>query len=240
MSVITVFAAKGGCGKTTVATNLAVTLCARGASRVCLVDLDLQFGDVACVLGLRAERSLCDAVQWTGSLTPENVATFVTPYRDGLDCLTAPTGPGTATLIPLALVDEVLCVLRLIYDYVVVDTPTQFNAVVLAALDASDHHILVATPERASLKNLRLTLDVLDVLYEADTRSVVLNRADPRAGLSTADVDQLVRTPIALQLPNRADVPASINRGEPIACGYPNHPVSQAVRALAATWLPSV
>jgi MinD-like ATPase involved in chromosome partitioning or flagellar assembly len=231
--VITVYAAKGGCGKTTVATNLAVTLCARGTRRVCLVDLDLQFGDVACVLGLRAERSLCDAVRWSDSLTIENVAALMTPFRPGLDCVLAPSGPGDASMIPHGLIDELLYVLRLSYDYIVVDTPAHFDAAVLTALDAADHQVLVTTPERPSLKNLRLTLDVLDLLYGANTRSVVINRSGTHSGLTEADVDQLVRSPITLQLPNRTDVPASINRGEPLTAGYPDHPVSQAVRRLA-------
>ena len=231
--IITVFAAKGGCGKTTVATNLAVSLCALGTRSVCLVDLDLQFGDVACVLGLRAGRSLCDAVQCVGSLTPERVAGLMTPFRPGLDCLLAPTGPGAASLIPHTLIDELLHVLRAVYDYVIVDTPAHFDVSVLAALDAADHQVLVATPERPSLKNLRLTLDVLDLLYDASVRSVVVNRSDSRVGLTAADVDQLVRSPITIRLPNWTDVPASINRGEPITVGYPDHPVSQAVREFA-------
>ncbi|MFF0264216.1 CpaE family protein [Kribbella sp. NPDC004536] len=233
--VITVFAAKGGCGKTTVATNLAVTLCALGTRRVCLVDLDLQFGDVACVLGLRAERGLCDAVRWAGALTTDQLPELMTPYRPNFDCLLAPTGPGEAAQIPHALVDELLRVLPEAYDYVVVDTPAQFDASVLAALDAADHQVLVATPERPSLKNLRLTLDILDLLYDASSRSVVVNRSDSRNGLTVADVDQLLRSPITIQLPNWTDVPASINRGEPITVGYPDHPVSQAIRELAAS-----
>ncbi|MGW6199550.1 AAA family ATPase [Kribbella sp. NPDC055110] len=231
--IITVFAAKDGSGKTTVATNLAVTLCALGTHRVCLVDLDLQFGDVACILGLRPARSLYDGLQWAGSLTAEQAVSLMTPFRPALDCLLAPTGPGDAVQIPHTLVAELLHVLRGVYDYVVVDTPAQFNASVLAALDAADHQVLVATPERPSLKNLRLTLDVLDLLYDAGDRTVVVNRSDSRADLAAADVDQLVRTPITVQLPNWTDVPASINRGEPISVGYPDHPVSQAVRRLA-------
>ncbi|MFD7156082.1 CpaE family protein [Kribbella sp. NPDC059898] len=233
--IITVFAARGGCGKTTVATNLAVILCALGTRRVCLVDLDLEFGDVACMLGLRADRSMCDAVQSAGPLTLEQVAALMTPFRPSLDCLLAPTGPGDATQIPHTLVSELLSLLPALYDYVVIDTPAVFNALVLAALDASDHQVVVATQERPSLKHLRLTLDVLDLLYDAGTRTVVVNRFDNRAGLTATDVDQLVRTPVAIALPNWTDVPASINRGEPITIGYPDHPVSRAIGHLADT-----
>jgi pilus assembly protein CpaE len=208
-------------------------LCARGTRRVCLVDLDLESGDIGCVLGLRAYRSLRDAAQWPGDLTLEQVAALVTPFRPNLDCLLAPTGPGDATHIPHTLVKELLSLLPAIYDFVVVDTPAQYGWVVMAALDAADHQVLVTTPERPALKNLRLTLDVLDLLYDAGDRSVVVNRSDARAGLSPADVDQLIRTPVAVDLASWNDVPASINRGEPLAFAYPDHPVSQAIRRLA-------
>lgn len=231
--IITVFATKGGCGKTTVATNLAVTLCARGTRRVCLVDLDLEYGDDACVLGLRVERTLRDAVQWAGELTLDRVVSLMTPFRPNLDCLLAPSGPGDAAHIPHTLVKDLLSLLPALYDFVVIDTPAQFSWVVLTALDAADHQVLVTTPERPALHNLRHTLDVLDLLYDAGSRSVVVNRSDAQAGLSPADVDQLIRTPVAVGLPSWNDVPASINRGEPLAFSYPDHPVSQAIRRLA-------
>ncbi|TCO45505.1 MinD-like ATPase involved in chromosome partitioning or flagellar assembly [Kribbella antiqua] len=231
--IIAVFAAKGGCGKTTVATNLAVALCARGTRPVCLVDLDLQFGDVASVLGLRAERSMLQALEWAGELTVPLTAALMTPLRPGLDCLLAPTGPGEAHQIPPSLVAELLSILPTAYDFVVVDCPAVFNGVVLAALDAAHHQVVVTTSERPALKNLRLTLDVLDLLYDATTRSVVLNKSDGRTGLTAAEIDQLIRSPVADCLPRWDDVPASINRGEPLALAYPDHPVSQAVRRLA-------
>ncbi len=231
--IITVFSTKGGSGKTTVATNLAVTLCARGTRRVCLVDLDLEYGDIACVLGLRVQRTLRNAVDWAGDLTLEQVASLMTPFRPNLDCLLAPTGPGDATHIPHTLVNDLLSLLPEVYDFVVIDTPAQFSWVVLAALDAADHHVLVTTPERPALHNLRHTLDVLDLLYDAGNRSVVVNRSDASAGLSPAEVDQLIRTPVAVGLPSWNDVPASINRGEPLAFAYPDHPVSKAIAQLA-------
>jgi pilus assembly protein CpaE len=231
--IITVFATKGGCGKTTVATNLAVTLCARGTRRVCLVDLDLEYGDIACVLGLRVQRTLRNAVDWAGDLTIEQVASLMTPFRPNLDCLLAPTGPGDASHIPHTLVKDLLSLLPALYDFVVIDTPAQFSWVVLTALDAADRQVLVTTPERPALKNLRLTLDVLDLLYDAVDRSVVVNREDARAGLTPAEIDQLIRTPVAVGLPSWTGVPASINRGEPLAFAYPDHPVSQAIRRLA-------
>jgi pilus assembly protein CpaE len=238
--IVTVFAAKGGCGKTTVATNLATILHDRGAHRVCLLDLDLEFGDAAGMLGLRSERSMVDALPVVDQLTPETVASLMTNYLPGFDCLLAPTRPGDAQLIPASLVSRLLAVLPLVYDFVVVDTPSRFGSHVLAALDAADHQILVTTPERPALKNLRVTLDMLDLLpYDRTARSIVVNRSDPRSALPAELLDELLRSPIAGHLPTWDGVPASINRGEPLAVAQPDHAVSLAIRQLAAALLPS-
>ncbi|QNE18330.1 AAA family ATPase [Kribbella qitaiheensis] len=245
--LITVFAAKGGCGKTTLATNLATVLHDRGAHRVCLFDLDLEFGDAAGVLGLRSERSMMDALSYDAAgdpsyadLTPAGALKLMTPYRPGLDCLLAPTRPGEAALIPVSLVSRLLEVLPLLYDFVVVDTPSRFSTQVLAALDAADHHVLVTTPDRPALKNLRATIDVLDLLqYDRTARSIVVNRSDAAADLPDSVLDELVRSPIAGHLPSWNGVPASINRGEPLVAADRDHPVSLAIRQLAAALLPT-
>ncbi len=230
--IITVFSAKGGCGKTTLATNLAAVLHAGGGRRVCLVDLDLVFGDVASTLNLEPGRSLVDAL---GRLDADRVPGLVTPFRPGFDCLLAPAGPGEGARVPPGLVGDLLTLLPTLYDHVVVDTPAQFSANVLTALDSAHHQVLLTTPERPALKNLRLTLDMLDLLsYPRETRAIVINRSDSRIGLTAPEVEELVRGPIAGQLPSRWDVPASIDSGVPLVMSDPDHVVSLAIRRLAA------
>jgi MinD-like ATPase involved in chromosome partitioning or flagellar assembly len=234
--IITVFSAKGGSGKTTVAINLAVALHDGGARHVCLVDLDLAFGDVAISLQLAPTRTLIDAV----AMPPidddeERLSALLTEFRPGLDCLLAPVEPGDAEKVPATLVTELLDQLRQRYDYVVIDTPSQFSEHVLAALDSSHHHVLLTTPEVPALKNLRLTLDMLDLLsYSRGARSIVFNRSDAYGGLSAADVETAIKSPIAAHVPSSRDVPVSINQGVPIGLSKPDHPVSQAIRQLAA------
>ncbi len=235
--VITVFAAKGGCGKTTLATNLAAALSGAGQS-VCLVDLDLAFGDVASSLRLEPGPSLIDAVTAQGTLVPAAVPSLLTPFRPGLDCILAPVRPGQAEKVPATAVGELLTVLSGLYDHTVVDTPGQLSANVLAALDASHHHVLLTTPEVPALKNLRLTLDMLDMLsYDPQARSIVFNRSDSQVGLVAADIERVVKSQIAAYVPSSRDVPASINRGVPLVVAQPDHPVSRAVRRFAVARL---
>src|SRR5207253_5456149 len=126
----------------------------------------------------------------------------------GVDTLLAPVQPDVAESITRDLVAELIYLARGMYDYVVVDTPPQFNEAVLAALDASHLYVLVATPELPALKNLRVTLDMFDMLdYQRDHRVVVLNRADARVGLTGADIERVIRVPIAAHVPSSRDVP---------------------------------
>jgi Flp pilus assembly CpaE family ATPase len=232
--VITVFSAKGGCGKTTVAINLAAALAAGGTPRVCVVDLDLAFGDVAICVQLDPVRTISDALTMAGHLDTTGAAQLLTSYRPGLDMLLAPVTPGDAEKVPAALVGELLAVLRGMFDFVVVDTPAQFSEHVLTAMDVSDHLVLLTTPDTPALKNLRITLDMLDLLsYSSDIRSVVLNRSDSKVGLSSDDVERVVRSPISAQVPSSRAVPISINKGTPIVIATPAHPVSQAITRLA-------
>ncbi|GAA5102542.1 AAA family ATPase [Haloechinothrix salitolerans] len=239
--VVTVFSAKGGCGKTTLAVNLALALADGGARSVCLVDLDLAFGDVAINLQLDPNRTLTNALSMVGRMDETGATSLLTPYRDGLSVLMAPVTPGEAEKIPAALVTELLDALRKTVDYVVVDTPSQFSEHVLNAMDASQHHVLLTTPDVPALKNLRLTLDMLDLLsYPREMRSVVLNRSDAKVGLSTEDVARVVRAPIAAYIPSSRDVPISINKGTPIWTSTPQHAVSQAITRFARESLVTV
>ncbi len=230
--IVTVFAAKGGCGKTTVATNLAVTIAAGGRT-VCLVDLDLAFGDVGIALQLFPTRSIVDAVAMQHTLDEAGVRSLLTTHSSGVETLLAPLEPKDAERIPTAVVTEVLTVLRRMFDVVVIDTPPDFKDWVLAALDLSDAHVLLATLDIPALKNLRLTLDMLDVLgYPRERWHVVLNRSDSKVGLDVHDVEKTISVPLAAQLPSSRAVSESINRGVPLAASQPNHPVSRALREL--------
>ena len=236
--IITVFAAKGGCGKTTLAVNLGVVLAAGTDKRVCVVDLDLAFGDVAISTQLDPVRTITGALPMAGHLDITGAASLLTSYRPGLDMLLAPVGPGDVENVTPALVGELLAVLRGIFDYVVVDTPPQLSDHVLAAIDASAHLVLITTPDVPALKNLRVTLDVLDLLaYPAAQRCVVLNRSDSKVGLSPEDVERVVRGPVAARIPSSRDVPVSINKGMPITLDNPRHPVSQAITRFARQYL---
>jgi pilus assembly protein CpaE len=236
--VIAVFSAKGGCGTTMLATNLAVVLAAGGTRRVCLIDLDLAAGDVAIMTQLTPDRTIADAIAVADRIDELGLRALLVPYQPGVDALLAPVQPSLAEQVTGDLVAEILQLARGMFDAVVVDCAGRFGEQTLAALDAAQHYVLVTTPELPALKNLRVTLDMFDLLeYRRDNRLVVLNRAGSKGGLSTQEAERVVRAPISGFLPSSRDVPAAVNRGVPLVIDKPNHAVSAAIRALAAKHL---
>ncbi|WP_433829951.1 AAA family ATPase [Actinoplanes sp. CA-015351] len=231
--VITVFAGKGGCGRSVVAVNLAVAL-AGGGRRVLIMDLDLQFGDVAIMMKLAPDRSIADGLSMAGRLDEQGLRSIITSARPGLDALLAPASPAEGEGVRREFVVELLDVARPLYDFIVVDTPAVVTDQVLAALDMSDWYVPIVTPELPTLKSVRLTGEMFDLLnYPKDRRLLVFNRANTLVGLTPADVEEAVGMGFAVQVPSSRDVPVSVNQGEPLTATDPLHPVSRAIRELA-------
>ncbi|WP_345206696.1 AAA family ATPase [Fodinibacter luteus] len=231
--VVTIFSAKGGVGKTTLATNLATHL-AKSGLKTLLIDLDLAFGDVAISLQLVPTQSIFDAVAMSGHLDEAGIAAISTTHEDsGLHVVCAPNDPGDADRIPPGVSVELIKLARQHYDYVVVDTPPSFTEHVLAACDLSDALVLVATLDIPAVKNLRVAIDTLDMLGSPrDARIIVLNRADAKVGLRAEDVESAIKEQISVSIPNSLTVPSSINRGVPIVLDDPRGSVSVAIRQL--------
>jgi pilus assembly protein CpaE len=232
--IISVFSPKGGCGKTTVATNLAVALANNGGSTVCLIDLDTAFGDVAIMLQLAPERTVSAAVAMADRLDETALRSMLTPHKSGIDTLLAPATPAEGETVTKSVVSELLRIAATMFDYIVIDTSSSFNSQVLAALDASHTYVLVTAPDIPTLKNARVALDMFDLLgYPEERRMVLLNRADAKLGLTDGDIQRVLKAQIAANVPSSRDVPVSINRGVPIVVDNPSHPFSKAIREFA-------
>jgi pilus assembly protein CpaE len=233
--VITVFSPKGGVGKTTVAVNLAVALSGSGAARVCLVDLDLAFGDVAITLQLIPEHTIAEAVDAEEHLDFGFLETLLTRHEN-CSILAAPTHPEGKDRISPALVRRVLRVLRRHFDYIIVDTSPSFDDQVLHAFDETDECILVATLDVPTVKNMKVAIETLDGLdLVRGHRHLLLNRADDEVGLSPANVETLLKMPVATALPTALAVANATNHGRPIVLSRPDHAVSKSLTKLATS-----
>lgn len=230
----TVFSPKGGVGKTTTAVNLATALLDSGKKRVCLVDLDLAFGDVAITLQLFPARTLADAVVMEAGLDIALLETLLTRHKNGLFTLVAPVQPDAKDSIPPSLIGKILRLLKSNFDYVVVDTAPGFDQHVLAAFDETDEMVLLTTLDVPTLKNVKIAAETLDLLnFPKSKRHLVLNRADEKVGLTADEVESTLSMKIAAAIPTSPQVASSTNAGEPIFGSLPRHVVSRAMGELA-------
>jgi pilus assembly protein CpaE len=224
---------KGGTGKTLTSCNLAVAL-ARKAKKVALVDLDLQFGDVALALGLSPEKTIYDLAKSGGSLDIEKLESYLTTHSSGLRVLLAPTRPDQASFVTVDLLRDVYTLLRSNYDFVIVDTPPGFTPEVIASIDSSSHVCMVGMLDSLSLKNTKLGLETLELMgYDSGRVTVVLNRSDTRIGISREDVAAIVGREPNILVPSDREIPKSLTDGIPILLAHERSEAAGAFRALA-------
>lgn len=212
--IITVFSPKGGTGKTVIATNMAVVFAEKVKGRVLLVDLDLQFGDAAIMLGIRPTKTLHELVTAPGELDPEKLAGFTIAHSAGFDVLAAPVRPDEAELVTEHKVSQLFSVARRVYDTIVVDTSPFFYGPMLATLDSTDDLLLVSVPEVPTLKNAFLTLRTLELLsFPSERIRVTVNRKNLKAGLSRKDIEETLDHKVQYELPDDIAVQRGLNMG---------------------------
>jgi pilus assembly protein CpaE len=235
--VIAVFSPKGGAGRTTIATNLALAIKRETNQRVALVDANLQFGDVGVLLNLNPKnRSMLDAVEG-GEPDRDIVESVVIDHSTGIRVLLAPPSPEGADLVTPAYLRKMVEIQRESNDWVVVDLPSGLNDHSLGILDAADQILVVAALEITTIKNVRLFLEVADQLdYERSKLRLVINRSDASQGIRIGDVEASIRRPIdgSIVSDGRLAVLA-VNRGVPFVISHPESPLSRDIITLART-----
>ncbi|WP_426990061.1 AAA family ATPase [Pseudarthrobacter sp. Y6] len=215
--IIAVMSPKGGVGKTTITTNLAVGLGKEAPMGVVVVDLDLQFGDVASGLMLDPERTLSDAV--VGAAVQDTVVlkSYLTLHPSGIYALCAPLSPTDADQISGEQVGRLLSQLANEFQYVVVDSAPGLGEHLLATLELATDAVWVCGMDIPSIRGLRTGFSILTELdLVPENRHVVLNFADRRSGLTLQDVEATIGCPVDVVLPRSRAVPFSTNKGVPL------------------------
>lgn len=233
--IVCVFSAKGGAGRTTVAVNLAIALRQLTHSPVALADCNLLYGDIGLLLNLATKRTIVDLLPNIADLSPELVDSVLVRHESGIHVLLAPTSPEMADLFAPDHVKRILRALRHDHDYVVVDTWMSFHEVMLGIFDLSSEIVLVTTLDMPSVKNIRMFLEVCDVIsYPRDQVVLVLNRADSTGGLRVEEIEESIEHKFAARLASGGPlVTSAINRGIPFLLSDPEAAISKDIRHLA-------
>jgi pilus assembly protein CpaE len=226
--------AKGGSGKTVLATNLALLLTRMPDARVALVDADLQFGDVCLVLQLEPRFTMVNAAHELHKLDAELLDSLLTEHPSGLRVLAAPLEPAFADDITTAGLMQMIDILREGYDYVVVDTASLLDELILSLIEKSDHIMMLVDMDLPSVKNAKLALETLRLLkFSTSNVQLVMNRSNSKSKLDNKEIEGALKMEIAASIPSDAIVAASVNEGRPVVETDPKSKVAKGLEEVA-------
>ena len=235
--IISFFSPKGGVGRTTIATNLAVALHQSTEKPVVLVDGSLPFGDIAVILNMSPKaKTIADLIGSFEQTDADVVESILVQHSTGIKVLLAPPTPESTELITGAHIKHVLEILRQRYAYVIVDTWPSYGEQVITMLDAADVVLSLMTLEITSLKNIRVFMEVVEKLgYSQDKVQLVANRNDSSGGIKASDVEASLgrKIPHTIVSDGRTLVLA-VNRGVPFVISHKDSQVSKDIFSLAA------
>ena len=236
--VISILAPKGGVGKTFTATNVSMALNSFETGKVAIVDLDLQFGDVAGALHLSPEHTVADAARAMGSSDGANfsavVKVFLTPHESGLSVLCGPEDPAEADDVSFEQSVQITRALTNSFDFVVVDSCAGLDPHALSVIDIATDLVFVCSVDVSSVRSLRRELDALDRLgMTHQKRHLIINRFDAPGGARPEDVEVAVGMRASLLLPVDRNVLAAANQGVPITVADPKSPIAKSFLSFA-------
>ena len=236
-TVLTIFGAKGGIGKTTIATNVAAALVQKTGQSVVLVDLDTRFGDVAILMDVPADRSIADLAMPDEQIDREAVQSCLFNHSSGVTILPAPIRPTDWQSIHPGHIEKTVAVLAATHDYVVLDTPGTFNDIVSRALEMSTIVLLIATMDLASLKDTILALEMLrSWSFPAEKVKVVVNdfrynreanRATEGGDIEPNEVGRILGKDVFWSIPYDRNISQASQLGMPIVVAKPKSKASE-------------
>jgi pilus assembly protein CpaE len=233
--IITVYSPKGGAGRSVLAVNLAIALQAATRRSVALVDANLQAGDVHVLLNITSPTTIED-LREAGTLDAETIESALVAHEgSGIRVLRAPASPESAEFFTADAMKTILEQVRDHFDYVVIDTDTNFSEATLIALEIADQIVAITTLEVTTINRLGQFFDVAERLgYPRTKIRLVCNRVESYYGIRPAQVEARLRTRFVAQIPeDNKLVVASVNRGVPFVLSQRSAPISASVCALA-------
>jgi pilus assembly protein CpaE len=233
-TVITVFGAKGGIGKTTIATNLATALVQKTNQSVVLVDLDTRFGDVAILMDIPVERSIADLAMPEEEITREIVQECIYTHNTGVAILPAPIRPTDWRSVHAGHIERIVNLLTQTYDYVILDTPGTFNDIVARALELATMVMLVATVDMASLKDTLLAIDMLRSWnFPQDKIKLVINATNEAVNVQPAEVKRMLGRDVFWSIPYDRNISTATQLGMPVVVAKPQSRAAESMVEMA-------
>ena len=233
-TVLTVFGAKGGIGKTTISTNLATAIVQKTGQSVALVDLDTRFGDVAILMDIPVERSIADLALPEEEINREMLQDCLYTHNTGVTILPAPVRPTDWRNVHAGHIERVVTLLAQTYDYVILDTPGTFNDIVARALELATLVLLVATVDMASLKDTLLALDMLRSWnFPQEKVKLVINATNEATNVQPQEVKRMLGRDVFWSIPYDRNISTSTQLGMPVVVAKPTTKAAESLVELA-------
>ncbi len=233
--VVTIFGAKGGIGKTTMATNLATAFVAMNAGSAVIVDVDTVFGDAAMMLDVPVEMSLVEAADKVDELDRESLGSYLTLHQSGVRVLPAPFEPIDWRNVSPEAVGKVITLLAQTHDFVVVDCPATFTDLVAVALEKATVVLLMTSLDITSIKDTTTALKLLSGGINNDDKiKLIVNHATNANSLHEDDVSKVLRREVFWSIPHDEGIASSAQVGLPVVIDRPQSSVSANITELAA------
>ena len=235
-TIITVFGPKGGVGKTTIATNLALALAQETDLSVAIVDADTGFGDVAGMLDLKPHRTIADLAKRSDTLSREEVSGYLFPHSSGLLVLAAPAEPFGWRSISADQFRSVVETLARLHDVVIIDTGGDLGDIGLMTLELATLVLWVTTPEFSSIKDSLQGIEALQsISFPIDRIKITINSVSPENGVRPRTVEEVLQRAVFWQIPYDRRLRHESDMGEPHVLSSPTSPAAQSLIELAGT-----
>ena len=233
-TVLTVFGAKGGIGKTTIATNLAAALAKRSDLSVLVIDLDTRFGDVAIMYDIEPQITVAQVAANARSLDRDTFRNALVRHDSGVCVLPSPKHPSDWRTVEADDIRELVHFAAKLFDYVILDTPGAFNDIVGTALEVATQVLVVTTVDMASIKDTAFVLDLLESeSFPPDRLYLTVNHANGANTIRASDVGRVLQKPIFWEIPHDSQVTLATQLGKPIVIAKPRSKAAQSLTALA-------
>ena len=234
-TVLTVFGAKGGIGKTTITTNVAVSIARNTDHSVLIMDLDTRFGDVAIMLDIEPRVTVADLCAKASTLDRETFREALVEHSSGVWVLPSPKHPSEWRAVQVEDVKLVVAMAARMFDYVILDTPGAFNDIVGAALDVATQVLVVTSVDMASIKDTAFILDVLESESFPEERLLLtVNHPNGANTIRSADIERVLRKRVYWEIPHDSETTMASQIGQPVVLAKPKSRASQNMAGLAA------
>ena len=234
--IITVYSNKGGIGKTSLATNLALELAKITKENVALIDLNFQTGDITTFLDLKPSFNISYMLENLDKINETFLLSTLERYkRTSLYVLADPPYFKQADTIKPNLIGKLFDILKETFSYIIVDAEAGFDGKSISALDNSDMILLVTVANLPALRNTQRCLELFEKLgYDKDKTQIVINRYIENDEIKAEDVEKVLSKKIYWKIPNNYfAIMSAINKGIPVSDINSSTNVAQSYRELA-------